>query len=45
MTAVRSHFTPDSLRVKEGDKVHSHLTNTEQALERTASPSAPTTST
>jgi nitrous-oxide reductase len=35
MTAVRSHFTPDVLRVKEGDTVHLHLTNTEQAYDAT----------
>ncbi len=35
MTAVRSHFTPDVIRVKEGDTVHLHLTNTEQALDAT----------
>jgi nitrous-oxide reductase len=35
MTAVRSHFTPDILRVKEGDTVHLHLTNTEQAYDAT----------
>ncbi len=31
MTAVRSHFTPDVVRVKEGETVHLHLTNLEQA--------------
>jgi nitrous-oxide reductase len=35
MTAVRSHFTPDILRVKQGDTVHLHLTNTEQAYDAT----------
>jgi nitrous-oxide reductase len=35
MTAVRSHFTPDILRLKQGDTVHLHLTNTEQALDAT----------
>ena len=35
MTAVRSHFTPDILRVKQGDVVHLHLTNTEQAVDAT----------
>jgi len=35
MTAVRSHFTPDILRVKQGDTVHLHLTNTEQAVDAT----------
>jgi nitrous-oxide reductase len=35
MTAVRSHFTPDTVRVKEGDNVHIHLTNVEQAQDAT----------
>jgi nitrous-oxide reductase len=35
MTAVRSHFTPDIIRVKEGDTVHIHLTNVEQAKDAT----------
>jgi len=35
MTAVRSHFTPDIVRVKEGDRVHIHLTNVEQAKDAT----------
>ncbi len=35
MTAVRSHFVPDVIRVKEGDTVHIHLTNTEQAKDAT----------
>jgi nitrous-oxide reductase len=35
MTAVRSHFTPDTVRVKEGDTVHIHLTNVEQAQDAT----------
>jgi nitrous-oxide reductase len=35
MTAVRSHFTPDILRVKEGDVVHLHITNVEQAKDAT----------
>jgi nitrous-oxide reductase len=35
MTAVRSHFTPDIVRVKEGDQVHIHLTNVEQAHDAT----------
>jgi len=35
MTAVRSHFTPDILRVKQGETVHLHLTNTEQAYDAT----------
>jgi len=35
MTAVRSHFVPDVIRVREGDTVHIHLTNTEQAKDAT----------
>lgn len=35
MTAVRSHFTPDIIRVKEGDTVHLHITNIEQAKDAT----------
>ena len=35
MTVVRSHFTPDIVRVKEGDTVHFHLTNVEQAHDAT----------
>jgi nitrous-oxide reductase len=35
MTAVRSHFTPDTIRVKKGDKVHLHITNVEQAHDAT----------
>ena len=35
MTAIRSHFTPDVVRVKEGDKVRIHLTNLEQAHDAT----------
>ena len=35
MTAVRSHFTPDTIRVKEGDRVHFHITNIEQAHDAT----------
>jgi len=35
MTAVRSHFTPDIIRVKQGDKVHFHITNIEQAKDAT----------
>lgn len=31
MTAIRSHFNPDIIRVKQGDTVHLHLTNIEQA--------------
>jgi len=35
MTAVRSRFTPDTLRVKEGDTVHLHVTNLEQTQDAT----------
>jgi nitrous-oxide reductase len=35
MTAIRSHFTPDIIRVKEGDTVHLHITNLEQAYDAT----------
>ncbi|MBZ0150028.1 MAG: Sec-dependent nitrous-oxide reductase [Planctomycetes bacterium] len=35
MTSVRSHFTPDTVRVKAGDTVHLHVTNVEQAADAT----------
>jgi nitrous-oxide reductase len=35
MTAIRSHFTPDIIRVKQGDKVAVHITNLEQAHDAT----------
>jgi nitrous-oxide reductase len=35
MTQVRSHFTPDTIRVKQGDTVHLHITNLEQARDAT----------
>jgi nitrous-oxide reductase len=35
MTAVRSHFKPDIVRVKQGEKVFLHLTNVEQAKDAT----------
>jgi nitrous-oxide reductase len=35
MTAIRSHFTPDIVRVKQGDTVHLHVTNVEQAHDAT----------
>ena len=35
MTAIRSHFTPDIIRVKQGDKVFLHITNLEQADDAT----------
>jgi nitrous-oxide reductase len=35
MTQVRSHFTPDTIRVKQGETVHLHMTNLEQARDAT----------
>jgi nitrous-oxide reductase len=35
MSAIRSHFTPDIVRVKEGDRVHLHVTSMEQAYDAT----------
>jgi nitrous-oxide reductase len=35
MTQIRSHFTPDIIRVKQGDVVHLHVTNLEQARDAT----------
>jgi nitrous-oxide reductase len=35
MSATRSHFTPDILRVKEGDTVRLHITNVEQTKDAT----------
>ncbi|GIW73098.1 MAG: hypothetical protein KatS3mg102_2640 [Planctomycetota bacterium] len=35
MTAVRSHFKPDVIRVKQGERVHLHITNVEQARDAT----------
>lgn len=35
MTAVRSHFKPDTIRVKEGKTVHFHITSVEQAKDAT----------
>ena len=35
MTAIRSHFTPDTVRLKEGDTVHLHISNLEQAHDAT----------
>ncbi|MBI1949405.1 MAG: Sec-dependent nitrous-oxide reductase [Deltaproteobacteria bacterium] len=35
MTAIRSHFAPDIVRVKQGDKVAIHLTSLEQAHDAT----------
>lgn len=35
MTAMRSHFTPDIIRVKEGDRVNLHITNIEATPDAT----------
>ena len=35
MTAVRSHFTPEHVKVKEGDHVTWHITNVERAKDAT----------
>lgn len=35
MTAIRSHFTPDQVQVKQGDKVIWHVTNIERAKDAT----------
>lgn len=35
MTAIRSHFKPDTVRVKQGDTVHFHITCIEQAKDAT----------
>ncbi|HET7727961.1 MAG TPA: Sec-dependent nitrous-oxide reductase [Candidatus Limnocylindrales bacterium] len=35
MTAMRSHFTPDVIRVKKGDHVTFHITNIEQSPDTT----------
>ena len=35
MTAVRSHFTPDTIRVKKGDHVVFHITNVETTPDAT----------
>ncbi|HWP39069.1 MAG TPA: Sec-dependent nitrous-oxide reductase [Gemmatimonadales bacterium] len=35
MTAIRSHFTPEHIRVRQGDRVVIHITNLEQAREAT----------
>lgn len=35
MTAIRSHFTPDQITVKEGDVVHIHVTSLEQTQDAT----------
>jgi len=35
MTAIRSHFTPDVIRVKQGEPAHLHTDNVEQAYDAT----------
>jgi len=35
MTAVRSHFKPDKVEVRQGDTVHFHITNLEQTPDAT----------
>ncbi|MBZ0115975.1 MAG: Sec-dependent nitrous-oxide reductase, partial [Sandaracinaceae bacterium] len=35
MTLVRSHFTPDIVRVRQGETVHMHVTSLEQAHDAT----------
>jgi nitrous-oxide reductase len=35
MSAQRSHFTPDVVRVKQGDTVKLHITNVEQTKDAT----------
>ncbi|GAB5495676.1 MAG: Sec-dependent nitrous-oxide reductase [Phycisphaerales bacterium] len=35
MTAIRSHFNPEHVYLKEGDEVRWHITNTERALDAT----------
>ncbi len=35
MTAIRSHFTPEYIKVREGDEVTIHITNIEQAHDAT----------
>jgi len=35
LTAVRSHFSPDTVRVKQGDTVRFHVTNLEQTHDAT----------
>ncbi len=35
MTAVRSHFTPERVEIKQGDKVTWHITNVERAYDAT----------
>jgi nitrous-oxide reductase len=35
MTAVRSHFNPEHIYLKQGDRVRWHITNTERAVDAT----------
>jgi nitrous-oxide reductase len=35
MTAIRSHFNPEHIRVRQGERVVIHVTNIEQAREAT----------
>jgi nitrous-oxide reductase len=35
MTAIRSHFQPERIEIKKGDKVTWHITNVERALDAT----------
>ncbi len=35
LTAIRSHFTPEHIRVRQGDRVVIHITNIEQAHDAT----------
>ena len=35
MTAIRSHFTPEHITVKEGDKIVWRITNIERAIDAT----------
>ena len=35
MTAIRSHFNPEHVYLKQGDKVRWHITNTERAIDAT----------
>lgn len=35
MTAIRSHFNPEHIYLKQGDKVRWHITNTERAFDAT----------
>lgn len=35
MTAIRSHYVPDQIRVKQGDVIHLHITSLEQTKDAT----------